>query len=60
MQVLDHLLGLEPLFRTEVGQELWARQAAANLRAERERCGTSPAPDRQPFSAARKVAASLS
>lgn len=37
VQVLDHLLGLEPLFRTEVGQELWARQAAANLRAERER-----------------------
>ena len=37
VQVLDHLLGLEPLFRTEVGREMWAGRAAENLHADRER-----------------------
>ena len=37
VQVLDHLLGLEPLFHTDLGRREWAPQAAVNLAAERER-----------------------
>lgn len=37
VQVLDHLLGLTPLFRTEQGRQMWAAQAAINLAAERAR-----------------------
>ena len=37
VQVLDHLLGLDPLFRTPRGNDLWAAQARINLSAERAR-----------------------
>lgn len=37
VRVIDHLLGLDPLFRTPRGRELWADLAAQNLAAERTR-----------------------
>ncbi|MGA4670815.1 DUF4031 domain-containing protein [Propionibacteriaceae bacterium Y1923] len=37
LRVLDHLLGLTPLFRTARGRELWAERATENLTAERAR-----------------------
>lgn len=33
-KVLRHLLGKDPLFHTELGRELWERQARVNLAAE--------------------------
>lgn len=37
VQVLDHLMGLDPLFRTELGRTEWAPRARTNLAAERAR-----------------------
>lgn len=37
IRVLDELLGLDPLFHTELARRLWASQARANLAEERTR-----------------------
>ncbi len=37
LRVLEQLLGLDPLFRTDTGRRLWATRARANLEDERRR-----------------------
>jgi predicted metal-dependent HD superfamily phosphohydrolase len=41
--VLDSLLSLDPLYRTPLGQELWATRAVENLTRERARWTAGPA-----------------